>query len=78
MKIGDQKVERTLKKQMVKGLLQDKKVPGTRPTAALGPAPAGPVAGLLGESLVNGPLPCQPRFEQHGERPGCLKSQGGE
>ena len=29
MKIGDQKVQRTLRKQKVRGLLQDKKVPGT-------------------------------------------------
>ena len=29
MKIRDQKVQRTLKKQKVSGLLQDKKVPGT-------------------------------------------------
>ena len=33
MKIGDQKVLKTLKKQMVRGLLQDKKVPGARTTA---------------------------------------------
>ena len=42
------------------------------------PAPAGPAAGLLGESRVNGSLPCQTRLEQHLERPGCLKSQGRE
>ena len=40
MKIGDQKVERTLKKQTVRGLLQDNKVPGnsmgTRVTAGPG------------------------------------------
>ena len=29
------------------------------------PAPAGPAAGLLGESLVKGSLPCQTRLEQH-------------
>ena len=38
MKLGDQKVYRTLKKQTIRGLLQDKKVPGTsvgtRATAA--------------------------------------------
>ena len=43
MKIRHKKVERTLKKQIIKRLLQDKKVPGTsagtRVTAALGPAP---------------------------------------
>ena len=40
------------------------------------PAPAGPAARLLGENWVN--IPCQIRLEQHGERTGCLKSQGGE
>ena len=43
MKIGDQKVYRTLKKQRVRGLLQNKKVPGTsagtREAAAPGPCP---------------------------------------
>ena len=66
-----------------KELLQDKKVPGTntgtRVAAAPGPpARGGPAAGLLGESQVKGPLLCQTRPEQHCERPGCLKSQGGE
>ena len=41
----DQKVQRTLKKQKVRGLLQDKKVPGTsvgtRATAAPGPPEPG-------------------------------------
>ena len=82
MKIGDQKVQRTLRKQKVRGLLQDKKVPGTnvgtRAAAAPGLPCAGPATGLLGESQVNGPLPCQTRPEQHCESPGCLKSQGGE
>ena len=45
MKIGDQKVQRTLKKQTVRGLLQDKKIPGTslgtRATAAPRPHPLG-------------------------------------
>ena len=72
MKIGDQKVLRTLKKQMVRGLLQDKKVPGTstgtRATAAPDPRlPARPAAGLLGESLVNGTLPCLTGLELHQE-----------
>ena len=42
------------------------------------PTPTGPVARLLGKSLVNGSVPCQTRLEQHQERPGCLKLQGGE
>ena len=45
MKIGDQKVQRTLRKQKVRGLLQDKKVPGTsaetRVTTAPGLCPPG-------------------------------------
>ena len=45
--------------------------------AAPGPAPARSAAGFLGENRVKGSLPCQTRFEQHGERPCCLKSQGG-
>ena len=43
MKIGDQKVQRTLRKQKVRGLLQDKKIPGTSAAEAPGP----PVWGLL-------------------------------
>ena len=42
------------------------------------PAPARPASGLLGESQVKGLLPCQTRPEQHCDRPGGLKSQGGE
>ena len=56
MKTGNQKVQRTLKKQKVRGLLQDKKVPGTstgtRMTAAPGPHPPG----LLQDSLVRARL----------------------
>ena len=37
MKIGDQKVQRTLRKQKVRALLQDKKVPGTMATTTPGP-----------------------------------------
>ena len=44
MKIRDQKVQKTLRKQKVRGLLQDKKVPGTsmwtRVAAAPGPCRA--------------------------------------
>ena len=50
MKIGEQKVQRTLKKQTVRGLLQEIKVPGTnvenRATAAPGPC----LLGLLQDS----------------------------
>ena len=81
MKIGDQKVQRTLRKQKVRGLLQDKKVPetntGTRAAAAPGPTMQG-LPQDSWERAVNGPIPCQIRPEQHCERPGCLKSQGGE
>ena len=42
------------------------------------PARAGPTAGLLGESRVNSSHPFQTRLEQHGDRPGCFKSKGGE
>ena len=66
---------------MVRRVLQDNKVPetstGTKVAAAPGPAPAGSAAGLVGESQVNSSLPCQTRFEQHQEGPGCLKSQRG-
>ena len=66
---------------MIRRLLQDNKVPGTsvgtRAIAALGPVPAGSAAGFLGESQVNGSLPCQTRFEQHRNGPGCLQSLEG-
>ena len=42
------------------------------------PPPAGPATGFLGESQVNGSLPCQTRLEQHQERPvylGCVRGQ---
>ena len=72
----------TLKKHIVRGSLQDKKVPGTssgtRVAAAPGSVPARTDAGLLEESWVNGSRPCQTRFEWHQDRPGSLKSQGGE
>ena len=46
MKI-DQKVQRTLKKQKVRGLLQDKKVPGTNLGTRVAAAPGSPLLGLL-------------------------------
>ena len=50
MKIRDQKVQRTLRKQKVRGLLQDKKVPGTNTGTRVAAAPGLPVVGLLQES----------------------------
>ena len=50
MKIGDQKVQRTLRKQKVRGLLQDKKVPGTNAGTRAAAAPGPPVGGLLQDS----------------------------
>ena len=50
MKIGDQKVQRTLRKQKVRGLLQDKKVPGTNAGTRAAAAPGLPVWGLLQDS----------------------------
>ena len=62
MKIGNQKVQRTLRKQTVRGLLQDKKVPGTntgtREATALGlpmrglPQDSWERAGLMAPSPV--------------------------
>ena len=81
MKIGDQNVQRTLRKKKVSGLLQEIKGPwdqcGDQGSYSPRPAPARPAIGHLGESWVNRPLPCQTRLEQHCESPGCLKSQGG-
>ena len=50
MKIGDQKVQRTLRKQKVRGLLQDKKVPGTSMGTRTAAAPGPPLLGLLQDS----------------------------
>ena len=50
MKIGDEKVQRTLRKQKVKGLLQDKKVPGINTGTRAATAPGPPVRGLLQDS----------------------------
>ena len=47
MKIGYQKVQRTLRKQKVRGLLQDKKVPGTNMGTGEAAAPGLPMWGLL-------------------------------
>ena len=50
MKIRDQKVQRTLRKQKVRGLLQDKKVPGTNAGTRAAVAPGPPVLGLPQDS----------------------------
>ena len=50
MKIGDQKVQRTLRKQKVRRLLQDKKVPGTNMGTRAAAAPGPPVRGLPQDS----------------------------
>ena len=50
MKIGDRKVQRTLRKQKVRGLLQDKKVPGTSMGTRVAAAPGWPVRGLPQDS----------------------------
>ena len=49
MKI-DQKVQRTLRKQKVRGLLQDKKVPGTSTGTRAAAAPGWPLPGLPQDS----------------------------
>ena len=61
MKIGDQKVQRTLRKQKVRGLLQDKNVPGTNAVtrAAAAPGHVQLAAGLLGESRLTAPSPAK-------------------
>ena len=56
MKIGDQKVQRTLRKQKVRGLLQDKKVPGTNAGTRAAAAPGPPLPGLLLDSWVRAGL----------------------
>ena len=50
MTIGDQKVQRTLRKQKVRGLLQDKKVPGTNSGTRAATAPGPPMQGLPQDS----------------------------
>ena len=50
MKIGDQKVQRTLRKQKVRGLLQDKKVPGIKAGTRAAAAPGPPVWALQQDS----------------------------
>ena len=50
MKIGDQKVQRTLRKQKVRGLLQDKKIPGTSAGTRAAAAPGPHLPGLTQNS----------------------------
>ena len=45
MEIGDQKVQKTLRKRKVRGLLQDKNVPGTNMGSRVAAAPGPPVPG---------------------------------
>ena len=56
MKIGDQKVQRTLRKQKVRGLLQDKKVPGTNAGTRAAAAPGLLLQGLPQDSWERGGL----------------------
>ena len=56
MKIGDQKVQRTLRRQKVRGLLQDKKVPGTNAGTRAAAAPGPPVLGLPQDSCERAEL----------------------
>ena len=81
MKIGDHKVQRTLRKQKVRGLLQDKKVPGTNMGTGEAAAPGPPVRGLLQDSCERARLTVPSPAKQglsNTVRTGCLKSQGGE
>ena len=50
MKIGDQKVQRTLRKQKVRGLLQDKKILGTSVGTRVAAAPGPLLPGLPQDS----------------------------
>ena len=63
MKIGDQKVQRILRKQKVRGLLQDKKVPGINAGTRAAATPGLPMLGLQQDSWerarLTGPIPCQ-------------------
>ena len=57
MKIRDQKLQRTLKNQMVRRVLKDNKVPGTSTGTRAGEAPAG-AQGLLQDSWERARLGC--------------------
>ena len=65
---------------MVRRVLQDNKVhrssTGTKAAASPGPSPTGSATGFLGESRVNGSLPCQTRFEQPQEETWLLEVAG--
>ena len=60
MKIGEQKVQRTLRKQKVRGLLQDKKVPGTSIGTRAAASPGLPLPGLLQDSWERAGLTAPP------------------
>ena len=76
MKIGDQKVQRILRKQKVRGLLQDKKVPGTNAGTRAAAAPGLPVPGLPQDSWerarLTAPSPAKQGLSS------TEQSQGGE
>ena len=57
MKIRDQTLYRTLKNQMVRRVLKDNRVPGTRTGTRVAEAPAG-VQGLLQDSWERARLGC--------------------
>ena len=65
MKIGGQKVQRTLRKQKVRGLLQDKKVPGTNAGTRAAVAPGPPTRGLPQDSWERARL-MAPSAAKHG------------
>ena len=50
MKIGDQTLQRTLRKQKVSRVLQDRKVPGTNAGTRMAGAPGPPMQGLPQDS----------------------------
>ena len=71
-----------IEKKMVRRLLWDSKVPGTRVGTRAAAAPGqylpAPASGSLEVSQINSSLPCQiEKIEQHQDGPGYMKSLGG-
>ena len=64
MKIGDQKVQRTLRKKKIRGLLQDKNVPVTCTGTRAAAAPGLPLMGMRQDSWetarLTAPSPAKP------------------